>query len=61
MLILVATPWLVDNGATPGVVLGALTYVLQGVGPALEAVVRTIGGNAVALLVTWGRLLEVGA
>lgn len=58
VLILVATPWLVERGATPGMVLGALTYVAQGLQGALETLVRVVGSSAVTLLVTWGRLLE---
>lgn len=58
VLILVGAPWLLRQGATPGVVLGALTYVVQGVQPALQTLVRVVGGSAVTLVVTWRRLLD---
>lgn len=61
VLVLVGAPWLLEHGATAGVVLGALTYVAQGVQPALQMLVGAVSGSAVTLLVTWRRLLEAAA
>jgi ATP-binding cassette subfamily C protein len=61
VLIVAAGPWLTRNGATTGVILGALTYVLQGVHPALQTLVRGLGGNGLWLLVTMERVVEAAA
>ena len=58
LLILGAAPWLVRHGATPGTVLGALTYVLQGLSPALRTVIRGLGGSGLRLAVTLDRVME---
>jgi ATP-binding cassette subfamily C protein len=58
LLILGAAPWLVRHGATPGVVLGALTYVLQGLSPALSTIIRGLGGSGLRLAVTLDRVME---
>lgn len=58
VLILVAGPWLLRHGSTPGVILGALTYVSQGLQPALETLVRGVGGPGLWLLVTLRRILD---
>ncbi len=58
LLLLAGTPWLLRNGATTGTILGALTYVSLGVQPALQILVRGIGGSALWLVVTLGRLVE---
>lgn len=57
VLILVAGPWLLTHGSTPGVILGALTYVYQVLHPALESLVRGIGGPGLWLVVTLRRIL----
>lgn len=59
LLVLVGAPWLVRGGATAGAVLGALTYLSQGLQPALQALVRTVGGSALWLVVTLDRIVEV--
>lgn len=59
VLILAAGPWLLDHGATTGTILGALTYVLGGVQPALRSLVSGIGGPGLWLGVTLARLAEV--
>jgi len=59
VLLLLGTPWLLDRGATTGTVLGALTYVTLGLQPALQTLVRGVGGSALWLLVTLGRILEM--
>ncbi len=58
VLILMAAPRLVRHGATPGVILGALTYVLQGVYPALQMLMRELGRTGLWLLVALGRIVE---
>jgi ATP-binding cassette subfamily C protein len=58
LLILAAAPWLVRHGATPGVVLGSLTYVLQGLSPALSTIIRGLGGSGLRLAVTLDRVME---
>jgi ABC-type multidrug transport system fused ATPase/permease subunit len=58
VLLLVGTPWLLREGATTGAVLGALTYVLHGVHPALQMLVREIGNSGLWLLTTLDRLAE---
>ncbi len=60
LLILVAAPWLVRHGATPGVVLGSITYVLQGLSPALYTIVQGLGGSGLRMAVTLDRVLEAG-
>lgn len=45
VLILAFGPWLVRNGATAGVIVGALTYVSNGVQPALQMLVRGLGNT----------------
>lgn len=58
LLILLGAPWLVRHGATTGTVLGALTYVSLGLQPALQTLIRTVGGTGLWLLVTLGRITE---
>jgi ATP-binding cassette, subfamily C, bacterial len=57
-LILLGAPWLVSHGATTGTVLGALTYVTLGLQPALQTLIRTVGGTGLWLMVTLGRITE---
>lgn len=56
--ILAAGPSLVRRGATTGMLLGALTYVFEGLQPSLQSLVRELGGNGLWLFVALGRLLE---
>jgi ATP-binding cassette subfamily C protein len=58
VLILVGASWLRRHGATTGAILGALTYVLQGVHPAIQTLVRGLGGTGLWLLVTLRRIVE---
>jgi ATP-binding cassette subfamily C protein len=59
VLVLVAAPWLIRGGTGPGVIMGALTYLVQGLRPALESLIEGIGGGGLRLLVTLDRLAEV--
>jgi ABC-type multidrug transport system fused ATPase/permease subunit len=58
ILIIAAGPWLMRQGATPGVVLGAMTYVIQGVQPALLTLVRELGATGLWLVVALRRIVE---
>ncbi|OKK03894.1 ABC transporter [Streptomyces sp. CB03234] len=61
VLLLAGAPWLVQRGVTAGAVLGAVTYVSQGLQPALQGLVQGVGGSGLWLLVTIGRITEVSA
>ncbi len=56
--VLAATPWLVGRGASTGAVLGVLVYVLQGLLPAVQALVRNVGHTGLWFVVVLGRVLE---
>jgi len=58
VLILAAGPWLLDRGLSTGAILGALTYVAQGVHPALQTLVRGLGNTGLWLVVTLARIVE---
>ncbi|HEX2700429.1 MAG TPA: ABC transporter ATP-binding protein [Acidimicrobiales bacterium] len=58
VLLLVGGRWLVRNGASTGELLGALTYVVYGVHPALQTLVRELGGSGLWLFVTLDRVVE---
>ncbi|WP_063829516.1 ATP-binding cassette domain-containing protein [Streptomyces violens] len=59
VLVLAGAPWLVQRGVTAGAVLGAVTYVSQGLQPALQSLVRGIADSGLWLLVTLGRIAGV--
>ena len=61
LMILVAGPWLVARGATAGMILGALTYLLVGVQPALQRFVDAINGPGLWLVVTLRRIVEASS
>jgi ABC-type multidrug transport system fused ATPase/permease subunit len=58
VLILAAGPWLLRHGATTGTILGALTYVVQGVQPALRNLVGGLGSMGLWLVVALRRIVE---
>src|SRR5437660_2863898 len=58
VLILLGAPWLLHRGATIGAVLGVLTYVLEGLHPAIQQLVRGMGHKAAWLFVALERILE---
>jgi ABC-type multidrug transport system fused ATPase/permease subunit len=58
LLILAAGPWLIRHGASAGAILGALTYIAQGVHPALQTLVRGLGNTGLWLFVTLARIVE---
>ncbi len=57
-LLLGAGPWLVEQGVTPGGILGALAYVLTVLQPALHTLVRGVGGGGLRFVITLDRLLH---
>ncbi|WP_433112951.1 ATP-binding cassette domain-containing protein [Micromonospora sp. CA-246542] len=59
VVLLVATPWLVERGMTAGEVLGALIYVSTGLQPALHTLVQGLGGGGLRYAVTLENLLRV--
>ncbi|MER7108771.1 ABC transporter ATP-binding protein [Streptomyces sp. NPDC000229] len=53
--LLLATPWLLDGGVTAGALLGALTYLVQALLPALDALMTALGAAGTRLLVVLER------
>jgi ATP-binding cassette subfamily C protein len=58
LLVLAAGPWLLDHGASTGAIVGALTYVSQGVHPALQTLIHGLGNTGLWLFVTLARIVE---
>lgn len=58
VLILASGSWLIDRGLSTGAVVGALTYLLQGIHPALQSLVRELGNTALWLAVVSRRIGE---
>ncbi|MEU9115662.1 ABC transporter ATP-binding protein [Streptomyces sp. NPDC048483] len=56
LLLLVTAPWLLRQGLTAGVVLGALTYLTQSLLPALHTLMNALGSAGTRLLVVLDRL-----
>ncbi|WP_078970027.1 ABC transporter ATP-binding protein [Streptomyces natalensis] len=56
LLLLVTAPWLLRQGLTAGVVLGALTYLTQSLLPALHTLMNALGSAGTRLLVVLARL-----
>jgi ATP-binding cassette subfamily C protein len=61
LILLAAGPWLVGRGVSTGTLLGALTYVLLGMQPALSTVMSALGDSGLRYVVTLGRILDSGA
>ncbi|MCI0385926.1 ATP-binding cassette domain-containing protein [Streptomyces sp. CNQ085] len=57
VLLLLATPWLLDRGLTAGALLGALTYLTQSLLPALRTLMSALGAAGTRLLVILDRLV----
>ncbi|MER7515655.1 ABC transporter ATP-binding protein [Streptomyces sp. NPDC126499] len=55
-LLLAATPWLLRHGVTAGAMVGALTYVLQSLLPALHTLMAVLGAAGARLFVVLDRL-----
>ncbi|RDG39149.1 ABC transporter ATP-binding protein [Streptomyces corynorhini] len=58
--LLVATPWLLRQGVTAGALIGALTYLVQALLPALHTLMTALGAAGTRLLVVLERF-EDGA
>jgi ATP-binding cassette subfamily C protein len=58
LLILLAGPWLLRRGISTGEILGALTYVSQGLHTGLQTLVRGLGNMGLWLLVSLTRIVE---
>ncbi|MDX2564407.1 ABC transporter ATP-binding protein [Streptomyces sp. TX20-6-3] len=58
LLLLVTTPWLLRQGVTAGSVVGALTYVLQSLLPALHTLMTVLGAAGARLFVVLDRLTQ---
>ncbi|MER0245704.1 ATP-binding cassette domain-containing protein, partial [Streptomyces sp. HSW2009] len=58
VLLLVATPWLLDRGVTAGALVGALTYLTQSLLPALQALIQGVGLSGSRLAVVIRRLTD---
>jgi ATP-binding cassette subfamily C protein len=61
ILLLFGAPLLLHKGISVGAILGALTYLLHGLQPALYTLVRGLGGGGLRLAVTLDRLLRADA
>jgi ATP-binding cassette subfamily C protein len=57
-MLLVAGGWLAGRGLTAGAIMGALTYVLFGLQPALQNLVTGVGGSGLRFVVTLARVLD---
>jgi ATP-binding cassette, subfamily C, bacterial len=58
VLVLLLGPSLVFGGISVGVLIGAVTYLVMGLQPALQMLVRTVAGAGLRLSVTLQRLAE---
>lgn len=58
LLLLGFAPWLTGHGASTGVIVGAVTYILQALQPALQTLVTSFGNNGLWLVASLGRLVE---
>ncbi|MFJ8625953.1 ATP-binding cassette domain-containing protein [Kitasatospora sp. NPDC093550] len=58
VLLLSTASWLTGRGVTAGALLGSVTYIVQGLQPALQTLVQGLGGSGVRLAVTLRRILE---
>ncbi|MFD3875490.1 ATP-binding cassette domain-containing protein [Streptomyces sp. NPDC058623] len=58
VVLLAATPWLLRRGLSAGAVAGALTYLVQSLLPALDALMTALGAAGTRLLVVLDRFCE---
>ncbi|MEV0256613.1 ABC transporter ATP-binding protein [Streptomyces sp. NPDC050732] len=56
VLLLATGPWLLDNGVTPGALVGALAYVTQALLPALNNLINGLGTSGSRLAIVLRRL-----
>ncbi|WP_017597752.1 ATP-binding cassette domain-containing protein [Nocardiopsis lucentensis] len=58
VLLLVATPWLRDQGVTTGALMGALAYLVQSLLPALQTMMTALGAAGSRLVVVLDRFVS---
>ncbi|MGW6846242.1 ATP-binding cassette domain-containing protein [Streptomyces sp. NPDC054958] len=58
VVLLAGTPWLLGRGVSAGVVAGALTYLVQSLLPALDALMTAVGAAGTRLLVVLDRFCD---
>lgn len=58
LLLLVATPWLRDQGVTTGAIMGALAYLVQSLLPALQTMMTAVGAAGSRLVVVLERFVS---
>lgn len=56
ILVLAGTPWLLDRGVGPGVIVGTLAYVTQSLAPALGGLVQGLGVSGIRLAASLNRI-----
>ncbi|MFD4481897.1 ATP-binding cassette domain-containing protein [Streptomyces sp. NPDC058471] len=56
VLLLVTAPWLLNNGVTPGALVGAIAYVTQALLPALHNLIHGLGASGSRLAIVLRRL-----
>ncbi|MGS2591722.1 ATP-binding cassette domain-containing protein [Streptomyces hebeiensis] len=61
LLLLVTAPWLVRQGVTAGALVGALTYLVQSLLPALHTLMTALGAAGTRLLVVLDRFTDPAA
>ncbi|WP_051415784.1 ABC transporter ATP-binding protein [Nocardiopsis sp. CNT312] len=61
VLLLVATPWLLDQGVTTGALMGALAYLVQSLMPALQTMMTAVGAAGSRLVVVLDRFVSAEA
>lgn len=59
ILVLLSAPWLLDRGVSEGALIGTLTYLIQGLEPAVSSIVDGIGAPLAQLTMTIRRIDEV--
>ena len=58
VVLLVAGPWLGDQGLTAGAIMGGLTYVLFGLQTTLRTLIAGLGDSGLRFVVTLARILD---
>ncbi|MFG2988219.1 ATP-binding cassette domain-containing protein [Streptomyces sp. NPDC048257] len=58
VVLLAGTPWLLGRGVSAGAVAGALTYLVQSLLPALDALMTAVGAAGTRLLVVLDRFCD---
>ncbi|WP_079407134.1 ATP-binding cassette domain-containing protein [Streptomyces sp. 3211] len=58
VVLLAATPWLLGRGVSTGAVAGALTYLVQSLLPALDALMTAVGAAGTRLVVVLERFCD---